>query len=335
MPTGMGGSKEAEAAKAPSLGVIRLDYDYPPIVGDIDHADSFDYDVYYKVVPGLTFEMCMEGDMTEEVRERFLESIRWLIQTKHVNVITGDCGFMVNYQKLAQAEAEKLNKGVPIVMSSLVMSNLILSSLGLDEVLMVLTADGEKLRAIKDVILDLTGCDTESHRIQIVGCQDVPGFEAVINGDKVVPEIVEPGVADLVKKKIRENPRIKAILIECTELPRYANAFRKATALPVFDTVTCCNTFIDGFREEHKYGKRNWQQKWDHVQEDYQFGQNLNLHEYKDLENKPEKPPPNKQIGNFYGQRAVPGSIRPNLNPRGLQGPAYAQYHHYHTLPQY
>jgi len=45
-------------AEAASLGVIRLDYDYPPAPGDIDCPDSFGYDVHYRVVPGLTFEMC-------------------------------------------------------------------------------------------------------------------------------------------------------------------------------------------------------------------------------------------------------------------------------------
>lgn len=44
--------------EAVSLGVIRLDYDYPPAPGDIDCPDSFAYDVHYRVVPGLTFEMC-------------------------------------------------------------------------------------------------------------------------------------------------------------------------------------------------------------------------------------------------------------------------------------
>ena len=58
--------------------------------------------------------------------------------------------------------------------------------------------------------------------------------------------------------------------MECTELPRYANALRHATGLPVFDTVTCCNSFIDAFREEVKYGTQNWQHPWDQEQEEYQ-----------------------------------------------------------------
>ena len=43
------------------LGVIRLDYDYPPIPGDVDSPDSFSYDVIYRTVPGLTFEMAQFG----------------------------------------------------------------------------------------------------------------------------------------------------------------------------------------------------------------------------------------------------------------------------------
>merc|ERR1719334_1864184 len=77
-----GGHKPATPQKilqaAPSLGIIRIDYDYPPAKGDIDCPDSFPYDVFYKVVPGLTFEMCQSGTLTEEVEENFKNSIQWL-----------------------------------------------------------------------------------------------------------------------------------------------------------------------------------------------------------------------------------------------------------------
>ena len=43
------------------LGIIRLDYDYPPIPGDVDSPDSFSYDVIYRVVPGLSFEVAQSG----------------------------------------------------------------------------------------------------------------------------------------------------------------------------------------------------------------------------------------------------------------------------------
>jgi hypothetical protein len=54
------------------LGIIRLDYDYPPAPGDMDSAESFAYDVFYRVIPGFTFAMCMANDMTVDVRREFL-----------------------------------------------------------------------------------------------------------------------------------------------------------------------------------------------------------------------------------------------------------------------
>ena len=71
----------------PSLGVIRLDYDYPAALGDIDSPESFAYRVYYKVVPGFTFEMAQAGprELTDAVKQRFIESIQWLVEEKKVN----------------------------------------------------------------------------------------------------------------------------------------------------------------------------------------------------------------------------------------------------------
>lgn len=96
------------------LGVIRLDYNYPAAPGDIDHPGSYGYDVYYRVVPGLTFGMCQKNEMTKEVEEEFISAVMWLTEVKNVSGITGDCGFMMWFQKLARQLTHK-----PIFMSAL------------------------------------------------------------------------------------------------------------------------------------------------------------------------------------------------------------------------
>lgn len=83
---------------AASLGVIRLDYDYPPAPGDIDCPDSYGYDVFYRVVPGLTFGMCQSGVITKPVEAEFIEAVKWLADVQKVSGITGDCGFMMFFQ---------------------------------------------------------------------------------------------------------------------------------------------------------------------------------------------------------------------------------------------
>ena len=45
-------------------------------------------------------------------------------------------------------------------------------------------------------------------------------------------------------------PRVRAILMECTELPPYSDAVRAATGLPVYDAITACNFFLEA--QEHR-----------------------------------------------------------------------------------
>ena len=80
---------------AACLGIIRLDYDYPPAPGDIDSPDSFGYDVHYRVIPGFTFTVCQFNTMDEACKGRFKEGVEFLVNEKKVSGITGDCGFMM------------------------------------------------------------------------------------------------------------------------------------------------------------------------------------------------------------------------------------------------
>ena len=76
------------------LGVIRLDYDYPPIPGDVDSPDSFSYDVIYRTVPGLTFEMAQFGKYVIMLKSFIFESTKMQIiafraHLKYVAVLSG------------------------------------------------------------------------------------------------------------------------------------------------------------------------------------------------------------------------------------------------------
>ena len=44
-----------------------LPWHHPPAPGDIDSQLSFEYKVCYRVVPGLTFDVCQSGKLTDEV----------------------------------------------------------------------------------------------------------------------------------------------------------------------------------------------------------------------------------------------------------------------------
>lgn len=107
------------------------------------------------------------------------------------------------------------------------------------------------------------GVDLMEDRFKVIGAQNVPGFEAVALGEKVDVNKVTPGMVRLCQDALKQYPKAKAFLFECTELPPYSDAVREATGKPVFDAVTNCDFFVDGFRDNHRFGIQHWQKYWD------------------------------------------------------------------------
>jgi len=271
---------QSQRKKAVSLGVIRLDYDYPPAPGDIDCPDSFNYDVFYRVVPGLTFELCQKGKMSTRVEAEFVEAVRFM-EEKGVSGITGDCGFMMYFQKLARNYTKK-----PVFMSALAQLPAITCAYAAHELIAIFTANSETLKPMRHLIKDECGVDPEEKRFIIVGCQDVPGFEAVALGEKVDVKAVTPGIVAKAKQTLAAHPSIRAILMECTELPPYSDAVRQATGIPVYDAITACDFFITGMQDNKRFGIQDWRENWDGVQERYQFGAHLDAEDRSALVNK-------------------------------------------------
>lgn len=262
-------AKKLQKKQNPTLGIIRLDYNYPPAAGDIDCPGSYDYDCIYRCVPGLTFEMAQAGVMTTPVMKEFKLAVKWL-ESKGAVGITGDCGFMMAFQPIARQVAT-----VPVFMSSMVQCPMISCAFDKFDKILILTANSATLKPQKDVLLSHCGFNVDDDRFIIIGLQDVDGFDAVAKGEKVDVERVTPGVVAKAKAVIKKNPSIRAICLECTELPPYADALRKECKLPVFDAITNCDFFITAYKDNPRFGLNNWQTDWDHHVTEYKFGDNL------------------------------------------------------------
>ena len=270
-------SPRARALRAhATLGVIRLDYNYPPAPGDIDSPDSFSYGVFYRVVPGLTFEMCQSGQLTQAVQKAFIDAVVWLDQTKGVSAITGDCGFMFWFQDLARQHTDK-----PVFMSSLVQLPSIVSAYSKREQIAIFTANIQSLEPMYDLIKEECGIGCDSKRFEMVGCQDVPGFEAVAVAAQLDLERVRPGIVALAQRVVQENPHVRAFLLECTQLPPFSDDIRHATGLPVYDAITCSNMFIEGLLDNPRFGLNAWQEEFNGLQQVYTLGDNLTEEERK------------------------------------------------------
>jgi hypothetical protein len=272
-----------------SLGVMRLDYDYPPAPGDIDHCASYKYPVYFKVVPGLTFEMCQAGKMTDSVEKQWRKSLDYLLNERKVVGITGDCGFMMFFQDMSR---NAVGRREPVFLSSLAHLVAVRCAVGPGKKIAILTANATALLPMADLIKQECWLDLDDERLMIVDCKDVPGFEAVALGQKVDVAKVAPGFEAKAKQIQQDNPDVAAFLLECSEMPPYAAAIRTVTGLPVFDANTNCNFYIQGFTDNPRFGANSWQKPWDGRQERYTFGQELDDEERAALVN----PIPNQAI---------------------------------------
>tara|TARA_X000000950_G_scaffold90606_1_gene113953 strand:- start:2007 stop:2216 length:210 start_codon:yes stop_codon:yes gene_type:complete len=50
------------------IGILRIDYDYPSIPGDVDSANSFNFDIEYEIIKGLTFELAQTGYIDNKIK---------------------------------------------------------------------------------------------------------------------------------------------------------------------------------------------------------------------------------------------------------------------------
>ena len=180
----------------------------------------------------------------------------------------------MNFQHIARRVTHK-----PVIMSSLCALPSIVCAYAKHERIAIFTANGVSLQPMRQLLRDECGVDPEDQRFVIVGCQDVPGFEAVALGERVDVEKCTPHIVklaqDIVAKHAGTSTPIRAIVFECTELPPYSDAVRAATKLPVCDAITTCNSFVALMRDNPRFGLDNWHVSWDGKQEEYRFGQNL------------------------------------------------------------
>ena len=153
----------------------------------------------------------------------------------------------MNFQHIARKVTQR-----PVVMSPLCALPSVTCAFSKHERIAIFTASAEALYPMRQQLWDECGVDLEDKRFLIVGCQDVPGFETVAQGERVdVQECMSHIVKlaqDVVVEHAKTDSPVRAIVFECTELPPYSDAVRAATGLPVFDSITTSNAFIASMR---------------------------------------------------------------------------------------
>ncbi len=224
-------AKPGQVSCGEAIGIIILDSCAPFIPGDVANATTYDFPVRFQRVSGLTVERIFSHDRTllGAVAAAAADLAR-----NGVRAITGDCGFLAIFQEDLAGRLE-----LPVFMSSLLQVPLIDRMIGKGGQVGIITASAA---ALDDEVLRPCGADL-GDKLAVRGLEGCPHFKAAFIEERgeLDPAELEKEVVRTVQDLLRENPRVRALLLECSVLPPYAAGVQKISGLPVFDFVTMIN----------------------------------------------------------------------------------------------
>ena len=93
-------------------------------------------------------------------------------------------------------------------------------------------------------------------RFVIVGCENVAHFGTeVATGKAIDLPRAAPGLVQLARKAVRDHPKLRGILLECSQMPPFSGVLRDATGLPTWDATHAIALFHDGWEQNPRIPK--------------------------------------------------------------------------------
>jgi Asp/Glu/hydantoin racemase len=208
--------------------------------GNSTNPETFDFPVKYCRIKGANIHTILENPCQKVLKSMIGEARKMEVQG--IRAITTSCGFNAVFQR-ELADSVR----VPVFTSSLMQIPLVQNMLGKQQAVGVITAKKSAL--------------TEKH-LQGVGVKNhisihIEGLEACTEWNKIFSSpnedidisTVEKDVVHIARSMIKMAD-IGAFILECTDLPPFADAIRKATGRPVFDFVTLTNFIYQAIKSD-------------------------------------------------------------------------------------
>jgi Asp/Glu/hydantoin racemase len=210
-----------------ALGVVMLDTRFPRLRGDIGCAQTFAFAVRHRVVQGaVPRRVVVERDRS--LLGPFIAAAQAL-QGEGCSAIATSCGFLALFQNEMQAAVD-----VPMWTSSLLLVAGLEAALPPGRRVGIVTADAASLTMAH---LEAVGAPTD---VPIEGLASESAFHRTLLDNRPELDATEAEAATVAAatRLIIRHPEIAAIVLECTNMPPYADAVRAATRLPVHDIIT-------------------------------------------------------------------------------------------------
>ena len=203
-----------------TLGVLMLDTRFPRVPGDIGHPATFGFAVRYAVVAGASPQRAVR-ERDPSLLAPFIAAGLALV-AQGADALVTSCGFLVRFQRELQAALP-----VPVWTSSLLLLPA-LANAG------VVTVDAAALRA------DVLSAAGAAAATPVEGLAPGCAFQRTLLDD--LPELdtaaAEREVVAAAQRLLQRSPGLTDIVLECTNMPPYADAVRRATGRQVHDITT-------------------------------------------------------------------------------------------------
>ena len=214
--------------KGQPFGILMLDTRFPRIEGDIGNPASFDFPVIYRTLEGIgPSDAVAAHPVRARIAAALAANAQKLAAAGAIGISTS-CGFLALFQRELAALSP-----APVATSALLMiRTLAPRRVG------VITASAKNLTPAHFAAV---GAPEDT---PVQGMPDEGAFAATFlaNGttldrDAVERETIAAGQALLARRKL------DAIVLECTNLPPYAQALREKLDMPVYDVLDLLRGF--------------------------------------------------------------------------------------------
>jgi Asp/Glu/hydantoin racemase len=220
------------------LGILMLEARFARIPGDMGNAATWPCTVRYRVVKGASPERVVLQGATGLLAS-FLDAAVELVSLG-AEAITTNCGFLSLFQRELAAHV-----GVPVASSSLMQVPWVQATLPPGKRVGVVTVSASSLTARH---LEAVGVPVDT---PLVGTEEgVEFFRVLILGEKQDLDVAlaERDILAAGRRLLAAHPEVGAIVLECTNMPPYAHALRRALGVPVYDIYSLITWWHSGIR---------------------------------------------------------------------------------------
>jgi Asp/Glu/hydantoin racemase len=233
-------------SKTPLIGILCWEEGCSPrglvqleeLPGNSTNPKTFDFPIKYSRVKGANIHTILENPCPKTLQTMISEARK--MQEEGVKAITTSCGFNSIFQRELVDSVR-----IPVFTSSLMQIPMVQNMIGKQQAIGVITA---KKSALSKQHLENAGVNKEAS-IQIQGLEDFTEWNKIFSSPNEDIDIskVESDVISCARSMVKLSD-IGAFVLECTDLPPFADAVRSATGRPVFDFVTLTNFVYHGIK---------------------------------------------------------------------------------------